>query len=204
MFEMKTLPYNYSSLEPIISTTTVNIHYNKHEKGYLDRLNKFLSEAGYNGHYTIPEIILNIDKFPIEYRGDILYNAGGVVNHDLYWNSIGKLSLPSGKLLEKIVNVYGSYDSFKKKFIEEANKVIGSGYTFLVMDNKNNLNIINLSNQDSPLSYGYEPLFTIDLWEHAYYLDYQNRRADYINNFFSIVNFDEASKKYESKNTKII
>lgn len=204
MFEMKTLPYNYSSLEPIISTTTVNIHYNKHEKGYLDRLNKFLSEAGYNGHYTIPEIILNIDKFPMEYRGDILYNAGGVVNHDLYWNSIGKLSLPSGKLLEKIVNVYGSYDSFKKKFIEEANKVIGSGYTFLVMDNKNNLNIINLSNQDSPLSYGYEPLFTIDLWEHAYYLDYQNRRADYINNFFSIVNFDEASKKYESKNTKII
>ncbi len=204
MFEMKTLPYNYSSLEPIISTTTVNIHYNKHEKGYLDRLNKFLSEAGYNGHYTIPEIILNIDKFPIEYRGDILYNAGGVVNHDLYWNSIGKLSLPSGKLLEKIVNVYGSYDSFKKKFIEEANKVIGSGYTFLVMDNKNNLNIINLSNQDSPLSYGYEPLFTIDLWEHAYYLDYQNRRSDYINNFFSIVNFDEASKKYESKNTKII
>lgn len=204
MFEMKTLPYNYSGLEPIISTTTVNIHYNKHEKGYLDRLNKFLREAGYNGHYTIPEIILNIDKFPIEYRGDILYNAGGVVNHDLYWNSMGKLSLPSGKLLEKIVDVYGSYDSFKKKFIEEANKVIGSGYTFLVMDNKNNLNIINLSNQDSPLSYGYEPLFTIDLWEHAYYLDYQNRRADYINNFFSIVNFDEASKKYESKNTKII
>lgn len=204
MFEMKTLPYNYSGLEPIISTTTVNIHYNKHEKGYLDRLNKFLREAGYNGHYTIPEIILNIDKFPIEYRGDILYNAGGVVNHDLYWNSMGKLSLPSGKLLEKIVNVYGSYDSFKKKFIEEANKLIGSGYTFLVMDNKNNLNIINLSNQDSPLSYGYEPLFTIDLWEHAYYLDYQNRRADYINNFFSIVNFDEASKKYESKDTKII
>ena len=204
MFEMKTLPYNYSSLEPIISTTTVNIHYNKHEKGYLDRLNKFLREAGYNGHYTIPEIILNIDKFPIEYRGDILYNASGVVNHDLYWNSIGKLSLPSGKLLEKIVNVYGSYDSFKKKFIEEANKVIGSGYTFLVMDNKNNLNIINLSNQDSPLSYGYEPLFTIDLWEHAYYLDYQNRRADYINNFFSIVNFDEASRKYESKDTKTI
>lgn len=204
MYEMKDLPYKYDALEPIISTTTVNIHYNKHEKGYLDRLNKFLHEAGYNGNYTIHEIILNINKFPMEYRGDILYNAGGVVNHDLYWNSMGKLSLPSGKLLEKIVNVYGSYDSFKKKFIEEANKVIGSGYTFLVMDNKNNLNIINLSNQDSPLSYGYEPLFTIDLWEHAYYLDYQNRRSDYINNFFSIVNFDEASKKYENKDTKII
>ena len=204
MYKLDSLPVLYQDLEPYIDTHTMGVHYNKHEKGYLDRLNKFLREAGYNGNYTIPEIIINIDEFPMEYRGDILYNAGGVVNHDLYWNSMGKLSLPSGKLLEKIVSTYGSYDSFKKKFIEEANKVIGSGYTFLVMDNKKNLNIINLSNQDSPLSYGYEPLFTIDLWEHAYYLDYQNKRADYINNFFSIVNFDEASKKYESKNIKII
>lgn len=204
MFEIKSLPYNYDALEPIISTTTVNIHYNKHEKGYLDRLNKFLNEVGYDGSYTIEEIILNIDKFPLRYRGDILYNAGGVINHDLYWDSMGKLSLPSGHLLEKIVDVYGSYDSFKKKFIEEATKLVGSGYTFLVMDKSGNLNIINLSNQESPISYGYEPLFTIDLWEHAYYLDYQNRRADYINNFFSIVNFDIATKKYENNNTKSI
>lgn len=197
MFELKSLPYNYDALEPIISGATVNIHYNKHEKGYLDRLNKFLKEVGYRGTYTIPEIILNIEKFPLEYRGDILYNAGGVINHDLYWNSMGKLSLPQGKLFEKIVDVYGSYNSFKQKFIEEANKVVGSGYTFLVTDKQKNLNIINLPNQESPFSYGYIPLLTIDLWEHAYYLDYQNRRADYINNFFSIVNFDVASKKYE-------
>lgn len=197
MFELKPLPYNYDALEPIISTTTVNIHYNKHEKGYLDRLNKFLKEADYNGSYSIEEIILNIDKFPLKYRGDILYNAGGVINHDLYWQSMGKLSLPQGKLLEKIVEVYGSYDSFKKTFIEVASKLVGSGYTFLVMDKNHNLNIINLPNQESPLSYGYEPLLTIDLWEHAYYLDYQNRRSDYVNNFFSIVNFDASSKKYE-------
>lgn len=199
MFEIKSLPYNYDFLEPIISTTTVNIHYNKHEKGYLDRLNKILKEAGYHGDYTIPEIILNIDKFLINYRDDILYNAGGVINHDLYWRSMGKLSLPTGKLLDKIVEEYGSYDSFKKKFIETANKLVGSGYTFLVIDNKN-LNIINLPNQESPLSYGFVPIFAIDLWEHAYYLDYQNKRNEYINNFFSIVNFDEASKLYESKN----
>lgn len=204
MFEIKDLPYKYDALEPIISTTTVNIHYNKHEKGYLDRLNKFLSEAGYSGSYTIPEIILNIDKFPINYRGDILYNAGGVINHDLYWRSMGKLSLPSGSLLDKIVETYGSYDSFKKKFIEEANKVVGSGYTFLVMDSNKEINIINLPNQESPLTYGFEPLLALDLWEHAYYLDYQNRRNEYINNFFSIVNFDEASKKYESSSTKNI
>ena len=204
MFEIKDLPYKYNALEPIISTTTVNIHYNKHEKGYLDRLNKFLSEAGYSGSYTIPEIILNIDKFPINYRGDILYNAGGVINHDLYWSSTGKLSLPSGSLLDKIVETYGSYDSFKKKFIEEANKVVGSGYTFLVMEPNKKINIINLPNQESPLTYGFEPLLALDLWEHAYYLDYQNRRNEYINNFFSIVNFDEASKKYESSSTKNI
>lgn len=200
MFEIKSLPYNYDALEPIISTTTVNIHYNKHEKGYLDRLNKFLKEANYNGNYTIEEIIINIDKFPVNYRDDILYNAGGVINHDLYWKSMGKLSLPSGRLLEMMVNKYGSYDSFKKKFIEVATTLIGSGYTFLVMDKNKELNIINTSNQESPLSYGFIPLFTIDLWEHAYYLDYQNNKNDYINNFFSIVNFDEASKKYESYN----
>lgn len=197
MFELKSLPYNYDALEPIISTTTVNIHYNKHEKGYLDRLNKLLKETGYNGNYSIDEVILNINKFPLEYRGDILYNAGGVSNHELYWHSMGKYSLPTGKLLEKIVEVYGSYDSFKQKFIETANKLVGSGYTFLVMDKNKNLNIINLVNQESPLIYGYIPLLTIDLWEHAYYLDYQNRRVDYITNFFSIVNFDYSSKKYE-------
>lgn len=200
MFEIKSLPYNYDTLEPIISTTTVNIHYNKHEKGYLDRLNKFLKEANYTGNYIIEEIIINIDKFPKEYRDNILYNAGGVVNHDLYWRSMGKLSLPSGKLLEMIVDKYGSYDSFKKQFIETASKLVGSGYTFLVMDKNKDLKIINMSNQESPLSYGFIPLFTIDLWEHAYYLDYQNKRDDYINNFFSIVNFDEASKIYENYN----
>ncbi len=197
MFELKSLPYTYDALEPFISGTTVNIHYNKHEKGYLDKLNKFLKDAQYNGNYTIEEIILNIDKFPLKYRGDILYNAGGVINHDLYWHSMGKFSLPTGKLLEKIVEVYGSYDSFKQEFIETANKVVGSGYTFLVTDKNHNLNIISLSNQESPLIYGFEPLITIDLWEHAYYLDYQNRRADYIINFFSIVNFDASSKRYE-------
>lgn len=200
MFEIKSLPYNYDTLEPIISTTTVNIHYNKHEKGYLDRLNKFLKEANYTGNYIIEEIIINIDKFPKEYRDNILYNAGGVVNHDLYWRSMGKFSLPSGKLLEMIVDKYGSYDSFKKQFIETASKLVGSGYTFLVMDKNKDLKIINMSNQESPLSYGFIPLFTIDLWEHAYYLDYQNKRDDYINNFFSIVNFDEASKIYENYN----
>ena len=109
----------------------------------------------------------------------------------------GVSNRPTGKLGSKINEKFGSYENFKTKFIEEANKVVGSGYTFLVMDG-NDLKIINTSNQENPYSYGFIPLLTIDLWEHAYYLDYQNVRGDYINNFFSIINFNEAEKIYES------
>lgn len=204
MYKLRPLPYDYDSLEPVISETTVNIHYNKHHRGYLNKLNEILAKISYKGDYQIEELIINIDSFPIEYRGDILYNAGAVINHDLYWRSMNPIfSMPKGSLLEKIKTTYGSYDDFKTEFINTAKKLVGSGYTFLVLDTNNNLKIINTSNQESPYSYGFIPLFTIDLWEHAYYLDYQNNRIDYINNFFSIVNFDEALKIYEDNQQKI-
>lgn len=198
MYKLESLPYSYDVLEPIISATTVNIHYNKHYKNYLDKLNTILNNINYDFSASIENIIINIEKFPIEYRGDILFNAGGVVNHNLYFNSMDKEKrLPTGKLLEKINSTYGSYENFKQEFILTAKKIVGSGYTFLVLDKNKNLNIINTSNQESPYSYGFIPLFTIDLWEHSYYLDYQNRRDDYINNFFSIVSFKQAEKIYE-------
>ena len=191
MYKLETLPYNYDALEPFISATTVNIHYNRHQKNYLDKLNNILNSIGYDFKDSIENIIINIDKFPIEYRGDILFNAGGVVNHELYWDSMNKPPrLPKGKLLDKINNTYGSYNNFKNEFIATSKKLVGSGYTFLVLDKNKNLNIINTSNQESPYSYDFIPLLTIDLWEHAYYLDYQNKRDDYINNFFSIINFN--------------
>ena len=105
--------------------------------------------------------------------------------------------LPKGKLLEKINTAYGSFENFKQEFIESTKTLVGSGYTFLVLDKNKNLKIINTSNQESPYSYGFVPLLNIDLWEHAYYLDYQNKRDDYVNNFFSIVDFDNASLIYE-------
>lgn len=198
MYKLESLPYSYDALEPIISATTVNIHYNKHYNNYLNKLNSILNNINYDFSDSIEDIIINIEKFPLEYRGDILFNAGGVVNHNLYFNSMDKEKrLPTGKLLEKIDSTYGSYENFKQEFIVTAKKMVGSGYTFLVLDKNKNLNIINTSNQESPYSYGFIPLFTIDLWEHAYYLDYQNRRDDYINNFFSIVNFKQAEKIYE-------
>ena len=194
MYKLMKLPFLYSALEPDISAKTIDIHYNKHHKKYNDNLNNLIV----NDVYPINEIPQNIDKFPMEIRDEILFNAGGVLNHDLYWNSLSDFkSLPTGKLLLKINQVYGSFENFKSEFIEKAKKMTGSGYTFLV-SNGSDLTIMNLPNQETPLSYGLTPLFTIDLWEHAYYLDYQNNRNLYIENFFNKANFDYASKTYES------
>lgn len=198
MYKQKPLPYTYDALEPFISASTINIHYNKHYKGYLDRLNNLLNNIGYKFEDNVRNIIINIDSFPIQYRGDILFNAGGVINHELYFNSMSHNNhLPKGKLLEKINESYGSFEKFKQEFIKSTKILVGSGYTFLVLDKNKNLKIINTSNQESPYSYGFIPLLTLDLWEHAYYLDYQNKRDDYVNNFFSIVDFDNASLIYE-------
>ncbi len=195
MYILMKLPYSYDALKPDISEKTVNIHYNKHHRKYNDNLNKLINVD----IYPLEQIPENIDKFPMEKRGEIIYNAGGVLNHDLYWNSMSEnKSLPGGRLLEKINETYGNFENFKATFINKAKMLTGSGYTFLVT-NKENLTIMNLPNQETPLSYGLTPLFTIDLWEHAYYLDYQNDRDKYIENFWNKANFDYASKVYENK-----
>ena len=194
MYILMKLPYEYNALEPDISEETVNTHYNKHHKKYNDNLNKLIQ----NDIYPLELIPQNIDKFPIEKRGEILFNAGGVLNHNLYWNSMNKIkSNPKGKLLNKINQTYGNIINFQKEFINKAKMMTGSGYTFLVSNN-DNLTIMNLPNQETPLSYGLTPLFTIDLWEHAYYLDYKNDRDKYIENFWNKANFDYASNIYEN------
>lgn len=193
MYKLMKLPYPYNALEPDISAQTVDIHYNKHHKKYNDNLNKLIEKD----LFSLEQIPQNIDKFPIEKRGEILFNAGGVLNHNLYWNSMNnQKSLPKGKLLDKINETYGNYENFKNSFIQKAKMMTGSGYTFLV-SNDNKLTIMNLPNQETPLSYGLIPLFTVDLWEHAYYLDYKNDRDKYIDNFWNKANFDYASKTYE-------
>lgn len=187
------LPYSYSALEPDINEETVYTHYNSHHKKYAENLEKLV-----HNNYTLEEIILNIQDFPLEDRGQILYNAGAVANHNLYWNSLNSFkSYPENKLLSQINKQYGSFDKFKEIFIDRAQNLVGSGYTFLTTDRNGYLTIINLINQDSPISYGLIPLFTIDLWEHAYYLQYKSNRNEYINNFFNKANFDYANKTYE-------
>ena len=195
MYQTIPLPYDYDALKPVIDKQTVNIHYNKHHQKYAENLNKYIQD------YNIPlnQIPTRIDEFPIRDRGQILYNAGGVLNHDLYWQSLNNISsLPKGKLLKKINNDYGSFENFKQTFINKSKNLVGSGYTFLVTDDNGNLTIINLPNQETPLSYNLIPLFTIDLWEHSYYLKYQNERNKYIENIWDKTNFDYASTLYEN------
>ena len=180
MYNSIKLPYDYNALEPVIDKKTVDIHYNKHHRKYAENLNNLT-----NSNIPLEQIPKRIDEFPLKDRGQILYNAGGVLNHDLYWQSLNKqTSPPTGRLLDKINEDYENFENFKNIFINKAQNLVGSGYTFLVTDNAGNLTIINLPNQETPLSYDLTPLFTIDLWEHAYYLKYQNDRNAYIQNIW--------------------
>lgn len=195
MYKVNELNYPNNYLEPIISSRTIDIHHNKHHKKYLDNLNILLKEANYDKNYSKEELVKHIDMFDIAYRGDILYNLGGVLNHDLYFDILGYKEI-SGKFKEKIISQYKSVDNFIEEYIKQTKYLVGSGYTFLVLNKDNDLEIINLSNQETPYSYGLIPIMTIDLWEHAYYLDYQNRKDDYVKNFFSIINYDKVNEIY--------
>lgn len=201
MYQLPSLPYLYQDLEPFIDTHTMGLHYHKHEQAYLNNLNNLLKKNNYDYKYNLNELIYHIEEFSLEDRENILFNLGGVLNHNIYWKSFNKNNtLPSGELKEQIDKQFGSYDEFWEKIKENALKLKGSGYTFLVMSN-NELEIINFFNQDSPLLYGYIPLFNIDLWEHAYYINYENDRSKYIDNFKEIADFSYASEIY-NKNAK--
>ena len=192
----KAISIDYKDLNPYLSSETINIHYNKHYIGYLNKLNSILNYLGFDYKYSVIELINHIDEFPIEYRDSILYNAGGVLNHELYFKNLGFNNDLGGELYNKIIEDFGSYDKFNVEFKRVANLMIGSGYTFLVLD-KNKLRFINFSNQDTPYSLGFIPIMNIDLWEHAYYLDYRNNRAKYIDDFFSMIDFNKVNEEYK-------
>mgnify|MGYP005779651437 CR=1 FL=1 len=172
--------------EPYITDFTMNIH-NKIYKNYVDNLGELKDYKN---------IVKNIDMFPINERDNILFNLGGVLNHELFFSILGKGEI-SESFKNKIIEDFGSFDKFKDEFIKSANYVVGSGYTFLILNKENKLEIINTSNEDTPYSYDVYPIMNLDLWEHAYFLDYQNNKQEYINNFFSIVDFSKVSKIYE-------
>lgn len=192
----KKIELKYDTLEPYISNLTLTTHYNNHYLKYLNKLN--LLVADYN--YSKEELLKEIDKINISNRDIIIYNLGGVLNHELYFNNLtNKKTELSSLLLNKINEQYNSFDSFKIEFKRIALSLIGSGYTFLVINNNKDLQIINMSNQETPLLYDMYPIMTIDLWEHAYYLDYKNDKEKYIDAFFNILDLNYISNLYEQR-----
>jgi Fe-Mn family superoxide dismutase len=188
------LPYAYSAVDRFINKETMDVHYNKHYKGYVDKLNKAISKRR-GGDKELEEIIKDISK----YNKKIRDNAGGAFNHALFWKMLSpEQQKCSGDIYDKITIDFGSYRKFKSKFEEVAKKRFGSGWVWLVLDKNNKLKVISTPNQDNPLmdvvKGGGYPLLGLDLWEHAYYLKYLNKRDDYIKNFWTVVNWKFVNK----------
>ncbi len=204
MYKSIQLDYGMGDLGGFLDEKTLDIHFNSLYKGYLNRLNKVLTDNHYDFRYTKEELLEHINEFPIKDRDAILYNLGGVLNHERYFLGLSPSpSLKENAFIEKLKEKYGSIDNFKKEFMEKALIVIGSGYTNLVMDRNGGFNIINTSNQELPDFYGFYPLISLDLWEHAYFLKYYQNKQDYINNFFNYINYEAINTVYEEKTKKL-
>ena len=199
-FVLIPLPYAYDALEPYIDKRTMEIHHDKHEQAYVDNLNKAISNYAELYSKTTEDMLKNLDTIPTDIRQSVINNAGGVYNHQFFWSIMSPKhdQEPSGNLLKAINSTFGSFDNFKKLFTEGALSRFGSGWAWLVKDNNNKLSIITTANQDSPISNNLTPIIGLDVWEHAYYLKYQNRRKEYIDNWWHVVNWEQAEKNYNN------
>lgn len=196
-FSLEPLPYDYHALEPVISAETLRFHHDKHLATYVEKLNKALEPHTELHNMTLEQLLTEPLTVPETVKTEIKNNGGGVYNHQIYFASM-KPSCdfipPEGKLMTMIETVFGSFDTFVKQLTDTALSVFGSGYGWLVNHN-GMLEIIGMPNQDVPLTASMYPLLPVDVWEHAYYLQYQNRRMDYVNNWFSIINWDYVEKR---------
>lgn len=201
-FELKPLPYSYDALEPYIDKETMMLHHDKHEKAYLDNLNKAIAKYPELYKKGLEGILKDLDSIPEDIRDTVKNNAGGVYNHEFFWSimSAEKDQSPKGELLKAINKDFESLDNFKTKFKDAALGRFGSGWAWLVLGKDGKLSIISTANQDSPISQGLTPILGIDVWEHAYYLKYQNRRGDYIDNWWHVVNWKQVESNYNSNN----
>ena len=194
------LPYTYNALEPILDAKTVEIHYTKHHKAYLDKLNALVKRypSFFEGK-TIEDVLSHPDEIPADIRQEVINQGGGYANHNLYFYSLSPNGggEPFGKLAKEIKLAFGSFDQLKRLLAQAATSQFGSGYGWLVLDQNKKLRVVKTLNQNSPLSAGFTPLLNLDVWDHAYYLKYQNRRADYTEAIFEIINWDEVERRFE-------
>ncbi|MEP2936477.1 MAG: superoxide dismutase [Gilvibacter sp.] len=198
-FQLPSLPYAHDALEPHIDTRTMEIHHGKHHAGYTSKLNAAIDGTDLAGK-SIEDILTNLDMN----NGGVRNNGGGYFNHDLFWKVMSPNGggAPSGALADAINDAFGSFDVFKEKFSSAAGTRFGSGWAWLCVHPGGKVDVCSTPNQDNPLMPGVGcggyPIMGIDVWEHAYYLNYQNRRPDYVAAFFNVINWDEVSKNYEA------
>ena len=198
-FELPPLKYAFNALEPAIDARTMEIHHDKHHAAYVTNLNKALESAPELYNRSVEDILRKISDVPEAIRTAVRNNGGGHANHTLFWEWLtpGGSKMPTGQVSREIDSTFGSFDSFVEKFSTAAMTRFGSGWAWLVRDGGGKLQVYSTANQDSPVMEGFTPLLGLDVWEHAYYLNYQNRRADYVKAFWSVVNWDVVEGLYK-------
>lgn len=196
--ELPALPYDYNALEPHIDAKTMEIHHTKHHQGYVNKLNDALEKHPGLKNKSVEELLKDLNSIPQDIRTAVRNNGGGHANHTLFWPCMSPSGggSPRGEIADAINKKFGSFEKFKEQFSAEAAGRFGSGWAWLCVDSGRDLVLTSTPNQDSPLSEGLTPILGLDVWEHAYYLNYQNRRPDYINAWWNVVNWDQVSKNY--------
>ncbi len=199
-FTLPDLPYPFNALEPHIDAKTMEIHHDKHHGTYVTKLNAALEKAPSFQGRPIEEILKSLDSIPADVRGAVRNHGGGHLNHSLFWKMLSPKGggKPAGALSNAIDKSFGSFDSFKEMFVNAATNLFGSGWAWLASDTSGKLSVVALPNQDSPVSQGLKPLLGLDVWEHAYYLKYQNKRPDYITAFWNIVSWEQVAANLEA------
>ena len=195
-YELPELPYAYDALEPFIDAKTMEIHHSKHHQAYITKVNAALEGSGFE-NTPIDELCANLDEIPENIRGAVRNNGGGHANHSLFWKILStEDSSPSSPLFEAINNTFGDMNGFETEFSNAAATRFGSGWAWLIKNEDGSVAVTSTPNQDNPIMDGKTPILGLDVWEHAYYLNYQNRRPDYIAAFFKIINWSVVSSLY--------
>lgn len=198
-FELPNLPYGYGDLEPYIDARTMEIHHSKHHAAYVNKLNDAVAKHPELGEKNVEELLLSLDSIPEDIHAAVRNNGGGHLNHSFFWKVMKKNGggEPNGKLLEIICGSFGSFADFKEEFSKNAASFFGSGWIWLVLDSEVKPKIIGTPDHLNPIMNGQKPLLALDVWEHAYYLKYQNRRPEYIDAWWNVVDWGAVSKNFE-------
>jgi superoxide dismutase, Fe-Mn family len=198
-FKLPPLPYDYDALEPHIDKQTMTLHHDKHHDSYVNNLNSAIQKHSDLGDKKIEVLIRELKEIPEDIRTAVQNNGGGHINHTMFWEIMtpGGAKQPKGKLADEIQSTFGGFDDFKKQFNEAGAKRFGSGWVWLVRNN-GKLEITSTANQDNPLMQGMQPIMGNDVWEHAYYLKYQNKRADYLQAWWNVVNWDKVAERFDA------